>query len=255
MGVSYPSGRITCGWTALVSGPAQPGWQRAGLADALGALGALVSPAAGPGAPGGEQADPVSDDTTVLAESLRQPERFGRIYDLHFPGIYGYIASRLGPDDADDLTAETFIDAFRRRASFDPARGSVRPWLFGIATRLVAQHRRAEARRYRALARTPAEPDPGGHDDRVAARVSAQARRGPLLRALAGLSDEDRDVLLLIALGGLSYEEVAAALSIPAGTVASRLSRARRKVRGVLDAPQTGQIGRPNGHGASHASH
>jgi RNA polymerase sigma factor (sigma-70 family) len=258
MGVSYPSGRITCGWTALVSGPAQPGWQQAGLAgspDALGALGALVSPPAGPGAPGGEQADPVSDDTTVLAESLRQPERFGRIYDLHFPGIYGYIASRLGPDDADDLTAETFIDAFRRRASFDPARGSVRPWLFGIATRLVAQHRRAEARRYRALARTPAEPDPGGHDDRVAARVSAQARRGPLLRALAGLSDEDRDVLLLIALGGLSYEEVAAALSIPAGTVASRLSRARRKVRGVLDAPQTGQIGRPDGHGASHASH
>ena len=255
MGVSYPSGRITCGWTALVSGPAQPGWQRAGIAGAPDALGALVSPPADSGAPGGEQAGPVSDDTTVLAESLRQPERFGRIYDLHFPGIYGYIASRLGPDDADDLTAETFIDAFRRRASFDPARGAVRPWLFGIATRLVAQHRRAEARRYRALARTPAEPDPGGHDDRVAARVSAQARREPLLRALAELSDDDRDVLLLIALGGLSYEEVATALSIPPGTVASRLSRARRKVRGVLDTPQTGQTGRPNGHGASHASH
>ena len=241
-----------------MSGPAQPGWQRAGLAgspDALGALGALVSSPAGPGAPGGEQADPVSDDTTVLAESLRQPERFGRIYDLHFPGIYGYIASRLGPDDADDLTAETFIEAFRRRASFDAARGAVRPWLFGIATRLVAQHRRSEARRYRALARTPVEPDPGGHDERVAARVSAQARREPLLCALAELSDEDRDVLLLIALGGLSYEEVATALSIPPGTVASRLSRARRKVRGVLDTPQTGRTGRPNGHGASHASH
>ena len=238
-----------------MSGPAQPGWQRAGLAGAPDALGALVSPPADSGAPGGEQAGPLSDDTTVLAESLRQPERFGRIYDLHFPGIYGYIASRLGPDDADDLTAETFIDAFRRRASFDPARGAVRPWLFGIATRLVAQHRRAEARRYRALARTPVEPDPGGHDERVAARVSAQARREPLLRALAELSDDDRDVLLLIALGGLSYEEVATALSIPPGTVASRLSRARRKVRGVLDTPQTGQTGRPNGHGASHASH
>jgi len=254
MGVSYPSGRITCGWTTLVSESAQPGSPQAGL---LGALGALVSPPAGSGAPGGEQAGtgaPVGDDAAVLAASLRQPERFGHIYDLHFPGIYGYIASRLGPDEADDLTADTFIEAFRRRASFDPARGSVRPWLFGIATRLVAQHRRAEARRYRALARTPAEPDPGGHDDRVAARVSAQARRGPLLRALAGLSDDDRDVLLLIALGGLSYEEVAAALSIPPGTVASRLSRARRKVRGVLGA-QTSPTDRPNGHGASHASH
>ena len=87
-----------------MSGPAQPGWQRAGLAGAPDALGALVSPPADSGAPGGEQAGPLSDDTTVLAESLRQPERFGRIYDLHFPGIYGYIASRLGPDDADDLT-------------------------------------------------------------------------------------------------------------------------------------------------------
>jgi RNA polymerase sigma factor (sigma-70 family) len=252
MGVSYPSGRITCGWTTLVSGSAQPGWQQAGL---LGALGALVSQPAGSGAPGGEQAAPVGDDAAVLAESLRQPERFGHIYDRHFPGIYGYIASRLGPDEADDLTAETFIEAFRRRDSFDPARGSVRPWLFGIASRLVAQHRRAEARRYRALARTPTEPDPGGHDERVAARVSAQASREPLLRALAELSDDDRDVLLLIALGGLSYEEVAAALSIPAGTVASRLSRARRRVRGVLGAPQAGQTGPPNGHGASHASH
>jgi len=228
-----------------VSASAQPGWQQSGL---LGALDALVSGPAGDG-----RAAPAGDDAAVMADSLRQPERFGRIYDRHFPGIYGYIASRLGPDEADDLTAETFIEAFRRRAAFDPARGSVRPWLFGIATRLVAQHRRAEARRYRALARTPAEPDPGGHDDRVAARVSAQARRGPLLRALAGLSDDDRDVLLLIALGGLSYEEVAAALSIPPGTVASRLSRARRKVRGVLGA-QSSLTDRPNGHGASHAS-
>ena len=227
----------------------QPGYQQAGL------LRALVSPPAGSGSCGGEQADPVSDDAAVLAGSLRQPEWFGHIYDRHFPGIYRYIESRLGPDEAGDLTAETFIDAFRRRASFDPARGPVRPWLFGIATRLVAQHRRAEARRYRALARTPAEPDPGGHDDRVAARVSAQARRGPLMRALAGLSDDDRDVLLLIALGGLSYQEVAAALSIPPGTVASRLNRARRKVRGVLEAPPTSQTDRPDGHGASHARH
>jgi RNA polymerase sigma-70 factor (ECF subfamily) len=75
------------------------------------------------------------------------------------------------------------------------------------------------------------------------------------MRALAGLSAGDRDVLLLIALGGLSYEEVAAALSIPLGTVASRLSRARRKVRGVLGTPQTSHTDRPNGQGTSHARH
>lgn len=246
MGVGCLFGRIADDWTVVVTASARPDRQQAGL------LGALVSPPAGAGPPGGGQAGPVSDDAAVLAESLRQPERFGYLYDRHFPSIYRYIAGRLGSDEADDLTAETFIDAFRRRASFDPARGSVRPWLFGIATRLIAQHRRAEARRLRAVARTPAEPDVGGHDDRVAARVSAQARREPLLRALAGLSDGDRDVLLLVALGGLSYEEVAAALSIPLGTVASRLSRARRKVRDVLGAPQTSQTDRPDSHGVSY---
>jgi RNA polymerase sigma factor (sigma-70 family) len=237
----------------VVTASEQSGRQQTG---ALGAsLDALVSALAASGPADGEQAAPVSEEDALLAESLRQPERFGDIYERHFPSIYRYIVGRLGPGEADDLTAETFIDAFRRRASFDPARGSVRPWLFGIATRLVAKHRRSEARRYRALARIPAEPDPDGHDDRVAARVSAQALREPLLRALAGLSDGDRDVLLLIALGGLRYEEVAAALSIPLGTVASRLNRARRKVRGVLGAPQTSQTDRPNGHGARHARH
>jgi len=82
-------------------------------------LGALVSPPADWGLSGGEQADPVSDDDALPTESLRQPERFGHIYNRHFHGIYSYIASRRGPDAADDLTAETFIDAFRRRASFD----------------------------------------------------------------------------------------------------------------------------------------
>jgi RNA polymerase sigma factor (sigma-70 family) len=215
----------------------------------------LVTVPAESGLPGGEQADPIIDDAAVLAGSLRQPEVFGQIYDRHFTGIYAYVVSRLGHDEAADITAETFIDAFRRRASFDPTRGAVRPWLFGIATRLVAQHRRAEARRYRALARAPVEPDPGGHDDRVAARVSAQARREPLVRALAGLGDGDRGVLLLVALGGLSYQEVAEALSVPPGTVASRLNRARRAVRGVLGTRETNQTDRPNEHGASHASH
>jgi RNA polymerase sigma factor (sigma-70 family) len=247
IGVGCRFERITGDWTLLVTGSAQSGRELAGLGSAL------ASRPAGWGSPGGDQTDPVGDDATVLAESLRQPERFGHIYDRHFPGIYGYIASRLGPDDADDLTAETFVDAFRRRASFDPARGQVRPWLFGIATRLVAQHRRAEARRYRALARIPAEPDPGGHDEQVAAQVSAQARREPLLRALAGLSDEDRDVLLLVAVGGLSYQEVAVALSIPPGTVASRLNRARGKVRGVLGLPHSSQDDRPDDHGGSYA--
>jgi len=80
-------------------------------------------------------------------------EDFAAIYERYFVEIYRYIAGRLGRDVADDLAAETFLVAYRKRDRLDPARGHVRPWLYGIATILVGQHRRQETRRYRALAR------------------------------------------------------------------------------------------------------
>jgi RNA polymerase sigma-70 factor (ECF subfamily) len=177
-------------------------------------------------------------DSAVIAESLHRPERFAAIYDRYFAEIYRYVAGRLGPDVADDLAAETFTDAFRKRAQFQPSRGALRPWLYGIATNLVARHRRVEARRLNALARADRRAtadDLSDLADQAAARVSAQQLRKPLAQALAQLSAHDRDVLLLVSLADLSYEEVAAALGIPAGTVGSRLNRARRKVRTALD--------------------
>jgi RNA polymerase sigma-70 factor (ECF subfamily) len=197
---------------------------------------------AGPSPTIGPTTGPTTDpDAAVVAESLHRPERFAAIYDRYFTEIYRYVAGRLGPDVADDLAAETFADAFRKRADFQPGRGALRPWLYGIATNLVARHRRVEARRLNAISRAasrtpggPAAADPGDLQDRAAARVSAQQLRRPLARALAQLPDGDRDVLLLISVADLSYEEVAAALRIPAGTVGSRLNRARRKVRSAL---------------------
>lgn len=78
------------------------------------------------------------DDAGLIAESCRLPERFGAVFDRHAPAIHGYIARRLGRDAADDLVAETFLVAFRQRASYDLAQPSARPWLYGIATRLVS---------------------------------------------------------------------------------------------------------------------
>ena len=179
---------------------------------------------------------PVGDEA-VLADFRGDPECFASVYDAYFKQIHGYVAARLGSAAADDLAAETFLVAFRKRAAFDPVRGQVRPWLFGIATNLVARHRRDEARRYAALSRLPSPPqyEQGtGHEDRILARVSAQRLAGRLTAALRGLADRDRDVLLLAAVAQLGYQEIAAALHIPAGTVASRLSRARAKVREAL---------------------
>jgi RNA polymerase sigma-70 factor (ECF subfamily) len=170
-------------------------------------------------------------DTEAILRSRRDPAAFAEIFHRHFAAIHGYVARRLGADAADDIAAEVFLTAFRKRGRFDPARGTVRPWLYGIATRLVGTHRRAEGRRYRALARTPAERFEDGHEDLVAARVTAGGAGGDLAGALARLPRGDRDVLLLVALADLSYAEVGQALGIKTGTVASRLNRARRRLR------------------------
>ncbi|WP_260478455.1 RNA polymerase sigma factor [Nonomuraea sp. WAC 01424] len=107
-------------------------------------------------------------------------------------------------------------------------------WLYGIATNLIRRHRRAELRHYRALARTGPPPDDDGHDQRVVDRLTAGVTIGRLAKLLSRLSTGERDVVLLVAYGGLSYAEVADALKVAEGTVASRLSRARTKMREVL---------------------
>lgn len=178
------------------------------------------------------------DDATVIGDSVRDPEQFALLFDRHGPAIQRYLVRRLGADTAEDLVAETFLTAFHKRKRYDPTRGDARPWLYGIATNLVSRHRRAEVRWYRLRQAVPPERDQENHADEVAAQVTAQAMGRLLAVALAELAERDRDVLLLIAWEGLAYDEVAAALGIPVGTVRSRLNRARRKVREVLDAPE-----------------
>jgi len=173
-------------------------------------------------------------DADLIRRSRQDPESFAAIFDRHAPHIQRYLARRLGREVADDLVAETFLVAFDKRHRYDADRPDARPWLYGIATRLVSQHRRAEVRRYRLHQAAGPQPDVDSHADRVAADVSAQALRGRLAAALAVLSTADRDVVLLIAWEQLTYEEVATALAIPVGTVRSRLNRARRKVREAL---------------------
>src|SRR5215472_492203 len=188
-------------------------------------------------APGvaGEPADgglAETDDAVLIAESARVPEFFGGLFDRHAAAIHGYIARRLDLDAADDLVAETFLVAFRHRARYDPGQRSARPWLYGIATRLISRHRRDELRFFRAIARTGIDPAAGSSADPVAdegvSRADAQAVRRQLAAALPSLSGEDRDALLLIT-EGLRYEEAARALGIPPGTLSSRVARARRK--------------------------
>ncbi|MFE6410830.1 RNA polymerase sigma factor [Streptomyces sp. NPDC057837] len=177
-------------------------------------------------------------DASVVERSWDEPEAFAVLFDRHADSVYRYAARRLGAEAAEDVMAETFTTAFQVRFRYDTALASARPWLFGITTNLIGRHKRAEARRLKALGQLPSSPPGDQADgtlaDRVVDRVSAQAVSCELARALARLPARHRDVLLLIAWADLGYEEVARALGVPVGTVRSRLHRARRKVREAL---------------------
>ena len=176
------------------------------------------------------------DDAVVITASLDQPERFAVIFDRYFAEVHRYVERRLGTEAADDIAADTFLVAFGKRRRYRPEQRNARPWLYGIATNLIGKHRRRRTTAIRAYQRAGAADVSEGHDDQVAARVSAQQRHAELTRALAGLSRGERDVVLLVALADFSHDEVAQALGIPYGTVASRLSRARAKLRQRLAA-------------------
>ena len=160
--------------------------------------------------------------------------RFGEVFARYFEEIHRYAAQRLGQSAAADVAAQVFLEAFRQRQHYDPARAGVRTWLYGIATKVVGRHRRAEVRALRALVRLGPDRDAEGHADLVDSRVSAASLHGELAGAIAALPSGQRDVLLLVALADLSHEEIATALGIPYGTVASRLSRARTTLRKAL---------------------
>jgi RNA polymerase sigma factor (sigma-70 family) len=186
-----------------------------------------------------EQSATGLSDEAVLRESRDRPERFADLFDAYHGEIYRYVASRLSVGHADDVAAETFLVAFRGRARFTGEH--VRAWLYGIATNLIRRHHRDEERKYRALSRADAVHGTvasiaSAHDDehRIVARVAALGVQRDLAAALRALGRGDRDVLLLVAVAELTYPEVAEALGIPEGTVASRLSRARKTVRAAL---------------------
>lgn len=197
-----------------------------------------TQPAASVGPPDGPE--PPTDAELISAASR---EEFALLFDRHAVKIHRYVARRLGTAEADDVLSQTFLIAYERRGDYtapEPGAGAfdgALPWLYGIATNLIHRRRRSEVRQYRAYARS----EPAGrhtHDDplasEVASRVDAEAAQRTLARALAGLRQPERDVLLLYAWEDLGYAEIAAALDIPVGTVRSRLHRARKSVRATL---------------------
>jgi len=185
-------------------------------------------------APSGRATADSDDDATVIRQSMADPERFAVLVHRHAAAITRYVTRRLGTDAAEDVAAETFLAAFRQRASYTGDGRDCLPWLYGIATRLCHRYWRTETRQFRLLARTGADPVTEPFTDQVDARVTANAVKARLAEALSRLPKAQRDALLLQAWADLTYDQIAKATSVQIGTVQSRISRARRRLREQL---------------------
>jgi len=151
--------------------------------------------------------------------------QFDDVYTAHRDAVWRYFRRR-SDGDHEDLTTEVFLVAWRRREELpvEPL-----PWLYGVARKVLANHRRAGDRRD-ALAERAAAHAPASEPD----LADAVGLRTDLARALAELSEHDRELVLLVAWEGLTLAEVAAALGCRRGAAAVRLHRARRRLRTAL---------------------
>ena len=173
----------------------------------------------------------MTDAALWRAASAGSGAAFGELFDRHARAVYTF-CFRATADwaGAEDLTSIVFLEAWRRRRDVRLARESALPWLLGVATNVVRNRRRSELRHRRALARLPLEREPDFGDE-AAARLDDERAMRRALASLACLRADEREVFVLCAWHGLSYEDAAVALELPLGTVRSRLSRARAKLR------------------------
>ncbi|MFF3730107.1 RNA polymerase sigma factor [Streptomyces sp. NPDC002476] len=169
------------------------------------------------------------------------PSAFAELFDDYARSVYNH-AFRLTADwaAAEDVMATTFMEAWRLRDRVDPEGGTLRLWLLGIATNTARNQTRGN-RRYRraATAAARAEMSVPDHAEEVAGRVDDRRRLAAALTALAALRRPEREVLTLCLWEGLEYTAAAEVLGIPVGTVRSRLSRARARLRRLTDAELT----------------
>lgn len=193
-------------------------------------------------------------------------QAFAHLFQEHAQAVYGYATRVLGdPSAAEDVVSLTFLEAWRLRGRLLPDSGyprqeddaggeaddGLRPWLFGIATNVLRNTRRA-ARRHKAALERLAQT----RDDRAVAPDFAEALTGRMEDAerlaaarvaLGKLRPREREVFALCVWSELSYAAAATALGVPVSTVRSRLSRARQRLRRLAEvelARRTGPAGR-----------
>jgi RNA polymerase sigma-70 factor (ECF subfamily) len=174
-------------------------------------------------------------DEDLVARARRGDEAaFGDFVRRHTPAVHRWMARAVGEQDADDLTQEVFLKAFRGLGRF---RGDAPPraWLASIADNAVKN-------RYRSLGRfrrifSPTDPDDADASTSAAGpeeNASSGESRRFVTEALKAIPSEFRMPVILRDLEEWSYEEIAVSLALPVGTVKSRIARGRGQLRTLL---------------------
>ena len=156
-----------------------------------------------------------------------QVEGFAELYERTFPRVYAYVASLLRDRSAaEDVTAQAFERAYRKRRTYRPARGSMDAWLFGIARNAALD----ELRRRKRRAVLEVDPEDTG-SPRPDEELELALRREAVRVALASLDGQERDLIALKFAGGLSNGEIARVLRMSESNVGTRLHRTITKLR------------------------
>ncbi|KJY30316.1 RNA polymerase sigma factor [Streptomyces sp. NRRL S-495] len=161
---------------------------------------------------------------------------FGELFDQAADDLYRY-AVRVSGDwaVAEDIVQLTFLEAWRLRHKLRESDEPVRPWLFGVAANVLRNTTRAARRHRAAMERLPPRDVVPDFADELVGRLDDSAQLAAARRALERLRKAEREVFGLCVWAGLDYASAAEALGVPIGTVRSRLSRARTKLRALAE--------------------
>ncbi|MGH2743163.1 MAG: RNA polymerase sigma factor [Thermoleophilaceae bacterium] len=160
-----------------------------------------------------------------------EAETFAALYERTFPRVYAYVASLLRDRSAaEDVTAQAFERAYRKRGSYRARRGSVEAWLFGIARNAALDELRRRGRRA-GLESEPADAASPTAEDHVELAMRREAVRA----AMGVLDGHERDLISLKFSGGLSNAEIARVLGVSETNAGTRLHRALTKLRKACD--------------------
>ncbi|PNE35203.1 RNA polymerase [Streptomyces eurocidicus] len=164
------------------------------------------------------------------------PGAFRELFDAHASLVYRHAARVTGDRSlAEDVVSLTFLEAWRLREKLRDEGDSPRPWLMGIAVNVLRNTARAARRHERALARVPVRDTLPDFATELVGRMADAEQLAAAKTALGKLRRSEREVVTLCVWSGLSYPEAAEALGVPVGTVRSRLSRARGRLRKLAE--------------------